>query len=151
MTRSGPVVRHVWLGTAILLIAAFALIRHANDLSMWYDEVWTIFHSTGTLEQIVRDLAELEVYAAADSAFLAADLGLYREPREDHAAYIASWIEVLQNDKRAIVSAAAHAERAARIEALRPGNKDRLFDGLMAAGITHVLSLIHISEPTRPY
>jgi len=33
---------------------------------------------------------------------------------------------------------AAHAERAARIDALRPGNKDRLFDGLMAAGITHV-------------
>jgi hypothetical protein len=33
---------------------------------------------------------------------------------------------------------AAHAERAARIEALRPGNKDRLFDGLLAAGITHV-------------
>jgi hypothetical protein len=33
---------------------------------------------------------------------------------------------------------AAHSERAARIEALRPGNKDRLFDGLMAAGITHV-------------
>jgi len=33
---------------------------------------------------------------------------------------------------------AAHAARAARIEALRPGNKDRLFDGLMAAGITHV-------------
>ena len=25
---------------------------------------------------------------------------------------------------------AAHAERTARIEALRPGNKDRLFDGL---------------------
>jgi len=33
---------------------------------------------------------------------------------------------------------AAHAARAARIDALRPGNKDRLFDGLMAAGITHV-------------
>ena len=33
---------------------------------------------------------------------------------------------------------AAHAERSARIEALRPGNKDRLFDGLMADGITHV-------------
>ncbi len=55
MTRTGPVARHVWLGTAVLLIAAFALIRHANDLSMWYDEVWTIFHSSGTLEQIVRD------------------------------------------------------------------------------------------------
>jgi hypothetical protein len=33
---------------------------------------------------------------------------------------------------------AGHVEQAARIEALRPGNKDRLFDGLMAAGITHV-------------
>ena len=33
---------------------------------------------------------------------------------------------------------AGHAERTARIEALRPGNKDRLFDGLTAAGITHV-------------
>lgn len=33
---------------------------------------------------------------------------------------------------------AGHAERIARIEALRPGNKDRLFDGLMVAGITHV-------------
>jgi hypothetical protein len=33
---------------------------------------------------------------------------------------------------------AAHAERAAWIEALRPGNKDRLFDRLTVAGITHV-------------
>ena len=33
---------------------------------------------------------------------------------------------------------AVHAERQARIDALRPGNKDRLFDGLMAAGITYV-------------
>jgi len=33
---------------------------------------------------------------------------------------------------------AGHAKRTARIDALRPGNKDRLFDGLAAAGITHV-------------
>jgi hypothetical protein len=33
---------------------------------------------------------------------------------------------------------AAHAERSARALTLRPGNKDRLFEGLMAAGITHV-------------
>jgi hypothetical protein len=31
-----------------------------------------------------------------------------------------------------------HAERAARLEDLRPVNKDRLFDGLVAAGISHV-------------
>ena len=62
-----------------------------------------------------------ELVAELGSAFLAADLGLYLEPREDHAAYIASWIEVLQNDKRAIVSAAAHAERAVKfLHALQP-------------------------------
>ncbi|SEO29091.1 hypothetical protein SAMN04488103_11928 [Gemmobacter aquatilis] len=33
---------------------------------------------------------------------------------------------------------AGHAERTARIEALRPANKDQLFDSLVAAGITHV-------------
>jgi len=62
-----------------------------------------------------------ELVAELGSAFLAADLGLYLEPREDHAAYIASWIEVLQNDKRVIVSAAAHAERAVKfLHALQP-------------------------------
>lgn len=33
---------------------------------------------------------------------------------------------------------ARQAERDARITALRPANKERLFDGLTAAGITHV-------------
>jgi antirestriction protein ArdC len=35
------------------------------------------------------------------------------EVREEHAAYIASWIKVLKNDKRAIFTAASHAQRAA--------------------------------------
>ena len=35
------------------------------------------------------------------------------EPRDDHAAYIASWLKVLKDDKRAIFTAAAHAQRAA--------------------------------------
>ena len=62
-----------------------------------------------------------ELVAELGSAFLAADLGLYLEPREDHAAYIAGWIKVLQNDKRAIVSAAAHAERAVKyLHGLQP-------------------------------
>ena len=50
--------------------------------------------------------------AELGAAFLAADLGIAIEPRPDHAAYIGSWIQVLENDKRAIVQAAAHAERA---------------------------------------
>jgi antirestriction protein ArdC len=53
-----------------------------------------------------------ELVAELGSAFLSADLGLTPEVREDHAAYIASWIEVLKNDKRAIFTAASHAQRA---------------------------------------
>ncbi|MGR8932137.1 MAG: ArdC family protein [Gammaproteobacteria bacterium] len=54
-----------------------------------------------------------ELVAEIGSAFLSVDLGLTPELREDHAAYIGSWLEVLKNDKRAIFSAAAHAQRAA--------------------------------------
>lgn len=56
--------------------------------------------------------AREELCAELGAAFLAADLGIALEPRPDHASYIASWIKVLQNDTRAIVQAAAHAERA---------------------------------------
>lgn len=57
--------------------------------------------------------AREELVAEIGAAFLCADLGLALEPREDHAAYIADWIEVLKDDRRFIVSAAAHAQRAA--------------------------------------
>lgn len=56
------------------------------------------------MEELVADLA---------SAFLSADLDLTPETRPDHAAYIGSWLKVLKNDKRAIFTAASHAQRAA--------------------------------------
>jgi antirestriction protein ArdC len=54
-----------------------------------------------------------ELVAELGSAFLSADLELTPEVREDHASYIASWIKVLKDDKRAIFTAASHAQRAA--------------------------------------
>ncbi len=54
-----------------------------------------------------------ELVAELGSAYLAADLGLTPEVREDHAAYIGSWLKVLKDDKRAIFTAAAHAQRVA--------------------------------------
>jgi antirestriction protein ArdC len=54
-----------------------------------------------------------ELVAELGSAFLCADLSLTPETRDDHAAYIASWLKVLKDDKRAIFTAAAHAQRAA--------------------------------------
>lgn len=53
-----------------------------------------------------------ELVAELGSAFLSADLNLTPTVRDDHASYIANWIEVLQNDKRAIFTAASHAQRA---------------------------------------
>jgi len=53
-----------------------------------------------------------ELVAELGSAFLAADLGIAPEIREDHSAYIGSWLKVLKNDKRAIFTAAAHAQKA---------------------------------------
>jgi len=54
-----------------------------------------------------------ELVAEISSAFLCADLGLTPEVREDHAAYIDSWLTVLKGDRRAIFTAAGHAQRAA--------------------------------------
>jgi antirestriction protein ArdC len=54
-----------------------------------------------------------ELVAELGAAFLSADLELTPEVREDHAAYIASWIKVLRDDKRALFTAASHAQRAA--------------------------------------
>lgn len=68
--------------------------------------------------------AREELVAELGAAFIAADLGLALEPRADHAAYIGHWIKVLQNDKRAIVSAASHAERATKyLHALQPADQ----------------------------
>ncbi|GAD60669.1 MULTISPECIES: ArdC family protein [Brevundimonas] len=76
-------------------------------------------HWTGHGSRLARDFsratqayAREELVAELGAAFLCADLGLELEPREDHAAYLGHWLEVLKADKRFLVSAAAHAQRA---------------------------------------
>lgn len=54
-----------------------------------------------------------ELVAEIGSCFLSADLDLTPDVRPDHAAYIDSWLKVLKQDKRAIFTAASHAQRAA--------------------------------------
>jgi antirestriction protein ArdC len=46
------------------------------------------------------------------SGLVLADLGIAHHPRPDHAAYIASWLEVLKDDPRAIFTAASKAQQA---------------------------------------
>jgi antirestriction protein ArdC len=52
------------------------------------------------------------VLAELGAAFLCADLELTPEVREDHAAYIATWLTVVKNDNRAMFQATVHAQRA---------------------------------------
>jgi antirestriction protein ArdC len=59
-----------------------------------------------------NDYAVEELVAELGAAFLCADLGIANEPRPDHAAYVASWLEVLKDDRRAIFTAAARANDA---------------------------------------
>ena len=56
--------------------------------------------------------AREELVAELGSAFLCADLNLTPDTREDHAAYIATWLKALKDDKRLIFYAASHAQRA---------------------------------------
>ena len=63
--------------------------------------------------KVSEPYAREELVAELGAAFLCADLGVSDEPREDHASYLASWLKVLREDKRAIVTAAAAAQRAA--------------------------------------
>jgi antirestriction protein ArdC len=80
-------------------------------------------HWTGSTSRLNRDFggyrfgsegyALEELVAEIGAAFLCADLELSLEPREDHASYIATWLNVLAKDNRAVFTAAAHAQRAA--------------------------------------
>ncbi len=79
-------------------------------------------HWTGHQSRLDRQLgnrfgdaayAMEELIAELGASFLCADNAIANEPRPDHACYIANWLEVLKNDKRAIFTAARQASDAA--------------------------------------
>ena len=53
-----------------------------------------------------------EMVAEVGAAMLCAQIGMEPTERDDHAAYIASWLTALRNDKRAIFRAATAAKQA---------------------------------------
>src|SRR5690606_38822078 len=63
-----------------------------------------------------------EIVAEMGAAFICEHLEIPATIKDDHAAYIASWILALQDDKHAIFRAASFAQRAADyLAALQPG------------------------------
>ncbi|TPJ14424.1 DUF1738 domain-containing protein [Mesorhizobium sp. B2-7-3] len=91
-------------------------------------------HASGASHRLDRDLSGRfgsAAYAMEEctvellSAMICADLNLSVEPRPDHAAYVASWLEVLRADKRAIFTAAAKAQQIADWMHAQQGNTHR--------------------------
>ncbi len=90
-------------------------------------------HWTGHSTRLARDLSSRfgqdayameELIAELGAAFLCAELQISNQPRSDHAAYIASWLHVLDEDSRAIFLAAAKANEAKQyLMDLQPDSK----------------------------
>jgi antirestriction protein ArdC len=83
-----------------------------HELTHWTKHDKRMARDFGRVRFGDEGYAKEELVAELGSAFLSADLGIAPEVREDHAAYIASWLKALKDDKRLIFSAAAHAGRA---------------------------------------
>jgi antirestriction protein ArdC len=60
-----------------------------------------------------EEYAEEELVAELGSAFLCSHLQIIPTLRQDHAAYIKSWIRILKADKRVIFKASSLAAKAA--------------------------------------
>ena len=97
----------------------------AHELTHWTKRDRRLARDFGRMRHGDEGYAREELVAQLGSAFLCADLGITPEVREDHAAYIASWLTVLKGDKRFIFTAVSHAQRAADyLHGLQPGASD---------------------------
>jgi antirestriction protein ArdC len=78
-------------------------------------------HATGHVDRLARpslistkreDYAREELVAELGAAFVSATIGIKLHDREDHAAYLANWLQALRNDKKCIFTAARLAQDA---------------------------------------
>jgi antirestriction protein ArdC len=74
----------------------------AHETTHWTAHESRLARDFGTKRFGSEGYAIEELVAELGAAFLCADLDLTLEPREDHAAYIATWLDVLTADNRAI-------------------------------------------------
>ncbi|UTV41762.1 zincin-like metallopeptidase domain-containing protein (plasmid) [Ensifer adhaerens] len=96
--------------------------RFVDQVHLYSTLLHEMSHWSGAKHRLNRDLtgrfgsesyAVEELVAELSASFLCADLGVAHDPRGNTASYLESWLKVLKNDKRAIVSAAAKAQAAA--------------------------------------
>ena len=84
----------------------------AHELTHWTRHASRLNREFGRKRFGDEGYAMEELVAELGSAFLCADLEITPEIREDHASYIANWLKVLKDDKRAIFTAAVTLSKA---------------------------------------
>ena len=111
----------------------YAILAH--EATHWTKHESRLNRDLGRMFWGDEGYAREELVAEIGSAFLCADLGITPDIREDHAAYIHTWLEALKHDRKLIFTAAAHATRSVEfLKSRQPG----LTSGLTA------------EEPERP-
>jgi antirestriction protein ArdC len=93
----------------------------AHEITHWTRHPTRLDRDFGRKHYGDAGYAQEELVAELGACFLAADLGFEPIPEEQHAAYIQTWLQALQNDKRFIFQAASHAQKAAEyLHSLQP-------------------------------
>ncbi|ASY74411.1 ArdC family protein [Sinorhizobium fredii] len=96
--------------------------RFESEVHLYSTLLHEASHWSGSKHRLDRDLsgrfgsesyAIEELVAELSASFLCADLGVAHDPRDNTATYLESWLKVLKNDKRAIITASAKAQAAA--------------------------------------
>lgn len=114
--------------------ACFIDTLHSSATENYYSTLFhELTHWTGHDNRLNRNLisrfgdescAMEELVAELGAAFLCVQQGVSPTPRKDHAAYLAGWLDVLKNDKRAIFTAASKASQAVEfLNSLQPENQ----------------------------
>ncbi|HYE51048.1 MAG TPA: zincin-like metallopeptidase domain-containing protein [Azospirillaceae bacterium] len=118
--RLGGTRAYYALGPDHIAVPELACFRSAG--SYYATLAHELVHWTRHPSRLDRDLgrrrfgdagyAREELVAELGAAFLCAELGLEPEVRQDHAAYLATWLALLRHDPRELLGAAGHAQRA---------------------------------------
>ena len=100
----------------------FKDVDGSNAMQNYYSTLLhELTHWTGHTSRLDRKLANKfgsnayafeELVAEVGSVFLTAMLGIEKQPQPNHAKYLNGWLEVLKQDKRAMVKAFGLAQKA---------------------------------------
>tara|TARA_R110000868_G_scaffold140583_1_gene356353 strand:+ start:16908 stop:17774 length:867 start_codon:yes stop_codon:yes gene_type:complete len=126
IAATGAVIKHGGDRACYVPSTDVICLPHKESFSQSDSYYSTAFHEiahwTGSEKRLKRTFGKRfgdEAYAVEElvaeltASFVCAALGFDNPARDDHAAYLQGWIKVLKNDKKAFITAAGKAQKAA--------------------------------------